>query len=519
MGAKFSKSGKGDKCIDDPVDESSDTFDKTSTLPATFKKKDEEVTKAGTLPRGGLDRSTSFSKRFRKSMTRLVGHKKGNDNAEHSIEPNEPKAEKKNKEEEEKNEIKCETLQEVVESPEETEEDLKTTQLKARAQFFEEMYSPGERVNIPKPPRTNIPSPVENIKEEEEAESVSVSVIGTPVTAVNIEVKQETPQFNTVDTDVPVVEVVEQIVNTKQEMVTLTGSKQAEVPDQVEVQLVNDKSNVTELIEEKVPETVTVKSDTINEVIVTGTSNNELSNQNVAVFHESEHTDKIECEDNHENIKNSCIIEGVNIINEVGKIEPTIEESISESYKEIREEELNLGKSDAEKDISDIVNECPPEENIEYLHAEKQELDECKEELENEESLQELEQNTHFNQEDGIEHETDLILTAKENEEKRDEKEITSEDETFEIVTRDMLSDVEKSGASSLESQCDSQIDDLKSEGGSEGGITTDEGIVASDDEEKDSENDPKMHISDITEEHESPSLLTAQAVEVSKGQ
>ena len=78
---------------------------------------------------------------------------------------------------------------------------------------------------------------------------------------------------------------------------------------------------------------------------------------------------------------------------------------------------------------------------------------------------------------------------------------------------------MEKSGASSLESQCDSQIDDLKSEGGSEGGITTDEGIVASDDEEKDSENDPKMHISDITVEHESPSLLTAQAVEVSKGQ
>ena len=59
--------------------------------------------------------------------------------------------------------------------------------------------------------------------------------------------------------------------------------------------------------------------------------------------------------------------------------------------------------------------------------------------------------------------------------------EINTENETFEIVTSDMINDNEESGAASLESKCDSRIDDLSSEGGSEGGITTDEGIVASD--------------------------------------
>merc|ERR1711923_67250 len=67
--------------------------------------------------------------------------------------------------------------------------------------------------------------------------------------------------------------------------------------------------------------------------------------------------------------------------------------------------------------------------------------------------------------------------------------------ETLEILEGDIIDDTEGSGALSLESKTDSQIDDLSSEGGSEDGITTDEGIVASDDEEKISKKDLKQNL------------------------
>merc|ERR1712115_316611 len=68
-GAKFSKSSKGEKKWDDmKVNGKSlpENFDKTSTLPASFRRRDEEVVMTGTLPRN-LNRNQSFSKRFRKS--------------------------------------------------------------------------------------------------------------------------------------------------------------------------------------------------------------------------------------------------------------------------------------------------------------------------------------------------------------------------------------------------------------------------------------------------------------------
>merc|ERR1712142_848394 len=146
MGAKFSKTVKGEKSLDCAVDESSDTFDKTCTLPATFKKKDEEVNKAGTLPRGGLDRSTSFSKRFRKSMTRFVGHKKVSDDAKPVTESDKTEAVPGKIVKEENNSEEKDNLKEEIGTK------------KARAQFFENMYSSGEPVNIPKPPISNLPS-------------------------------------------------------------------------------------------------------------------------------------------------------------------------------------------------------------------------------------------------------------------------------------------------------------------------------------------------------------------------
>merc|ERR1719186_1169373 len=79
MGTKLSKSNKGDKG-DKKEDEFivngrnfPENFDGTSTLPASFRRKGQEVARTGSLPRNSgplprnLDRSSSFSKRFRKS--------------------------------------------------------------------------------------------------------------------------------------------------------------------------------------------------------------------------------------------------------------------------------------------------------------------------------------------------------------------------------------------------------------------------------------------------------------------
>ena len=54
MGAKFSKSSKGEKKWDEmKLNGKSlpENFDKTSTLPASFRRRDEEVVMTGTLPR------------------------------------------------------------------------------------------------------------------------------------------------------------------------------------------------------------------------------------------------------------------------------------------------------------------------------------------------------------------------------------------------------------------------------------------------------------------------------------
>jgi len=69
MGTKFSKSSKEEKKWDEfkgNVKSLPENFDKTSTLPASFRRTTEEVSRTGTLPRN-LNRNQSFSKRFRKS--------------------------------------------------------------------------------------------------------------------------------------------------------------------------------------------------------------------------------------------------------------------------------------------------------------------------------------------------------------------------------------------------------------------------------------------------------------------
>jgi len=200
MGAKFSKGGKVKQNGTDAAhDESLDTFNKTSTLPASFRKKEAEITQSGTLPRSGgdLNRSTSFSKRFRKSITKLVAQKEVSENeiASDSQVPTEPSSVVLGHGE-------CEDkLKDVIEeevdskerSPHKTprkevlvtphrEIDPKIAQKRARAQFFQELYNSKEPVHIPKPPRSrNIPSPLEKVDTDSDVKVPAANVIGTPV--------------------------------------------------------------------------------------------------------------------------------------------------------------------------------------------------------------------------------------------------------------------------------------------------------------------------------------------------
>eukprot|EP00090_Calanus_glacialis_P022085 TRINITY_DN3407_c0_g1_i1.p1 TRINITY_DN3407_c0_g1~~TRINITY_DN3407_c0_g1_i1.p1 ORF type:complete len:512 (+),score=185.02 TRINITY_DN3407_c0_g1_i1:179-1714(+) len=506
MGAKFSKTVKGEKSPDGVVDESSNTFDKTSTLPATFKKKDEEVNKAGTLPRGGLDRSTSFSKRFRKSMTRLVGHKKVNENAKPVTEPEEPIVSAEDAQEEDSSKVKEDISQEVDETQEEAEDDMKTTQLKARAQFFENMYNSKEPVNIPKPPRSIIPSPIEKVTEEDEVETVSVSVIGTPVVKLidkheeGNETQQETAELKS-DIDAAAVEVVDLIVKTKQEMVTSTETEgHEEVNDQQEVQLVNDNSGETvtaEPVEEKIIESITGKLESIDEVNVTCTADDTIIEQDMTVELEQkvEHPEKVECEDNHD----KSIIEGVNSENEVEKDEqPELKESGFELSQEEKVENMKDEKTDLVIEEPATTDACTKDTTSREANEDMDEDKPCENAPESD-TIQEENEN-----------QLDTFKDTAETEDRIEEKE--SNNETFEIVTSDMIDDMEESGASSLESKCDSRVDDLSSEGSSEGGITTDEGIVASDDEEKDTEDSPKLKV-DITEEKDSLAVPTESSL------
>lgn len=149
MGAKQSKGGKvKQNGTETAGEEGLGTFDKTSTLPATFKAKDEEMTKCGTLPREGvaLDRNTSFSKRFRKSVSKLVGHKGKQEGCTDS-----PKTEDNLENKDEKNADRNGTKDEkdsTVKSP----IDPKLAQKIARAKFFQDLYS--TPTNVPKPPRS-----------------------------------------------------------------------------------------------------------------------------------------------------------------------------------------------------------------------------------------------------------------------------------------------------------------------------------------------------------------------------
>jgi len=167
MGAKQSKGGKvKQNGTETATDEGGlDTFDKTSTLPATFKPKDDETTKCGTLPREGvaLDRNTSFSKRFRKSVSKLVGHKGKQEGCTDS-----PKTDD-NLENKDENNANLNNTKDEKDSTVKSPIDPKLAQKIARAKFFQDLYS--TPTNVPKPPRSrNGFSPQENGVSEDDVD-------------------------------------------------------------------------------------------------------------------------------------------------------------------------------------------------------------------------------------------------------------------------------------------------------------------------------------------------------------
>ena len=184
MGAKQSKGGKvKQNGTETATDEGGlDTFDKTSTLPATFKPKDDETTKCGTLPREGvaLDRNTSFSKRFRKSVSKLVGHKGKQEGCTDS-----PKTDD-NLENKDENNANLNNTKDEKDSTVKSPIDPKLAQKIARAKFFQDLYS--TPTNVPKPPRSrNGFSPQENGVSEDDVDRANNT---TPVVKL-IEKHQE----------------------------------------------------------------------------------------------------------------------------------------------------------------------------------------------------------------------------------------------------------------------------------------------------------------------------------------
>ena len=149
MGAKQSKGGKvtqqnGTDAA--AAEEGLDTFNKTSTLPATFRAKDDDVTKTGTLPREGvaLDRNTSFSKRFRKSVSKLISPSKKDEK---------PEVQKEKDDKEVLNGEASPVDKDERDAGPKSPVDHKLAQKIARAKFFQDLYT--TPTNVPKPPRSH----------------------------------------------------------------------------------------------------------------------------------------------------------------------------------------------------------------------------------------------------------------------------------------------------------------------------------------------------------------------------
>jgi len=555
MGAKFSKGGKVKQNGTDAThDESLDTFNKTSTLPASFRKKDDEVTKTGTLPRGGvdLDRNKSFSKRFRKSITKLVGQNEVKEEASESETPSKPCNNVINQDEDKEN-LKDVVEEEVDSTPKSTpkELDIKTAQKIARARFFQDLYNSKEPAQIPKPPRSrNLPSPVET-----DAELPSQSTLGTPVVklikkhegeiekqqeligtnnSINIPEKEkkdvESPQ------DIPADDVVcpseQQVGGIMQEEVsTVKGetnsmeeeNSQAAIKEETSKPIIEEKTSIPEqkasgeeLEIEAVKEATTNCEENEHDQIDTHPTNDEnLVTQETIVT--ASGTESL--------MTQTTVLAASNVI-EDGKekssdiaddLELTVTESLSaECEVENTKEQIgsalhgemsgNESESDDKEPQANFEKESEIDSNeiADESNTKKVVKGETKEE-DNEETA--MSKDNGGDSMDGVEN--NAISSQEENESVIDQssscnaqqdniddniteqnslESINQTDEINQSVTEEKHVESTGTGESDLVKETVIVENDLRSEGGSEEGVSTDEGIVASDDEENKSE-------------------------------
>jgi len=565
MGAKFSKGGKGKQNGSDAThDESLDTFNKTSTLPASFRKKDDEVTKAGTLPRGGvdLDRNKSFSKRFRKSISKLVGQNEVKEEASDSQAPSDLNTVVIN--DNEKKEKLEDAMKEEVDSKLEstpTEIDIKTAQKIARAKFFQDLYSK-EPANIPKPPRSrNIPSPIET-----DADVPVSATLGTPVVKLikkhegEIEKQQELigtnnsinfPEKETKDAESPqdiqecqtdvVCASKKQVGEIKQEEVSpLKGEtnsmeeefSQAAMPIKQETSkpITEEKSENCEDFKEASPEKIdlpatreavnNIQEPTTNVgvVLINSAENfqnqpeDELIEQETIVTplkEESLMTQTTEATSNEmEDKKEISLVSTMNL-------ESTVEESSSLESKDsaaiVENTEDQIGstlceetpgkesESDDKEPLAISETKSGKDSDEESREGNTEKVVECNSEQKDSEMTKDNGDDSPHNIENkaiGSQEEEKSLIdqssscnaqrdnTDDNNTEPNSLESINQTDEINQSVTEEKSVESTGTGESDLVKETVIVENDIRSEGGSDEGVSTDEGIVASDDEE-----------------------------------
>ena len=321
MGTKLSKANAKEGGAKEVV------TDKSATLPPAITEKketDEDLAaKSETLPRNAFDRSSSFSKRFRKSMTKFVGKKKGNKEAP------EEKVEKATEE----------ATTEQINIEQEKEGDFKTTQQKARADFFKEMYTADEKIDVVadvEKEENNVESEDKETKNEED-EKLNVSLIGTPELTHEEELK---------NTPVEEENLPEKIVEEEKQEIK-TEDADDELPDQTpepetitkpeEQQVALVEGQEIQETEKESSDEVLTKCDTANEVedvqsVTTAEpAEEEKSDDTKAEVSEEEHESEEACDAEEENT-------------------PDDEEATKDETIEVEKEEENVENAESDKE-------------------------------------------------------------------------------------------------------------------------------------------------------------------------
>ena len=374
MGAKQSKGGKvKQNGTETAGDEGLDTFDKTSTLPATFKAKDDEMTKCETLPREGvaLDRNTSFSKRFRKSVSKLVGHKGKQEGCTDS-----PKTED-NLENKDENNADLNKTKDEKDSTVKSPIDPKLAQKIARAKFFQDLYS--TPTNVPKPPRSrNGFSPQENGVSEDDVDRTNNT---TPVVKLiekhqeAIEKHQEEIRSSMGSPDIlkgrmdsfrksKLVESNEAYAVEKESTSMIEETKQE----------VRQEETSFKKVEENKSEAVSEQKHSVTEVASLVTEQTQVSQSQASVVIKEESTSVLKQEESHAMEEEITIKSESNLVQESATLMETVsEEKKQETFesKQVTEEfsSVQVSGQEEESTLMETVSEEKKEETFESMQV------------------------------------------------------------------------------------------------------------------------------------------------------